>query len=112
MIQSVRPSFNSLFGYDEAAHTFREYYACKWEEKKEKNEYTDIFKGKNVLFIHAESIQNFLIDLKINGEYVTPNINKFAKEGIYFSKFYPQISVGTSSDTEFTLSGVGESFMA
>lgn len=103
MIQSVRPSFNSLFGYDEAAHTFREYYACKWEEKKEKNEYTDIFKGKNVLFIHAESIQNFLIDLKINGEYVTPNINKFAKEGIYFSKFYPQISVGTSSDTEFTL---------
>ena len=55
------------------------------------------------MFIHAESIQNFLINLKINGKEVTPNINKFVSEGMYFSKFYPQISVGTSSDTEFTL---------
>lgn len=95
--------FNSSFDYDNLAFKFRNYYSCKSEEKKEVNSYTNIFKGKNVLFIHAESIQNFLIDLKINGEYVTPNINKFAHEGMYFKKFYPQISVGTSSDTEFTL---------
>ncbi len=44
-----------------------------------------------------------MIDLKINGEEVTPNLNRIIKEGLYFSKFYPQISVGTSSDTEFTL---------
>ena len=50
-----------------------------------------------------ESIQSFLMDLNFNGTEVTPTINKLAKEGIYFSKFYPQISVGTSSDTEFTL---------
>ena len=103
VVQSIHPKINTLFGYDDAAYKFRNYYACKWEDKKEKNEYTDIFKGKNVLFIHAESIQNFLIDLKINGNEVTPNINKFAHEGLYFTKFYPQISVGTSSDTEFTL---------
>lgn len=105
-------TFNDLFqsleldetiDYDRFALAYREHYACKWEKNKKTNEYTDLFKDKNVLFIHAESIQNFLIDLKINDEYVTPNINKFAKEGIYFSKFYPQISVGTSSDTEFTL---------
>ena len=87
--------------YDEAAMKFREYYSCKKESSD--NEYTNIFKGKNVLFIHAESIQNFLIDLKINNHEVTPNINKLAHEGMYFSKFYPQISVGTSSDSEFTL---------
>ena len=87
--------------YDEAAMKFREYYSCKKESSD--NEYTNIFKGKNLLFIHAESIQNFLIDLKINNNEVTPNINKLAHEGMYFSKFYPQISVGTSSDTEFTL---------
>ena len=101
LIHSV--NFNYESSYDEAALSYRNYYACKWENKKETNEYTNIFKGKNVLFIHAESIQNFLIDLKINGKEVTPNINKFVKEGMYFSKFYPQISVGTSSDTEFTL---------
>lgn len=58
----------------------------------------------NVIFIHMESIQNFLIDLKVNGVEITPNINKLSKEGMYFSKFYPQISMGTSSDSEFTLS--------
>jgi phosphoglycerol transferase MdoB-like AlkP superfamily enzyme len=103
LVQSIQPKLNTLFGYDEAAKKFREYYACKWEEPVKVNKYTNIFKGKNVLFIHAESIQNFLVDLKINGEYVTPNLNKMASEGIYFTNFFPQISVGTSSDTEFTL---------
>ena len=102
VIQSISPKLNTLLGYDEAALKFREYYSCKVSDNT-KNEYTDIFKGKNIIFIHAESIQNFLINLKINGEYVTPNLNKLVSEGIYFSKFYPQISVGTSSDTEFTL---------
>ena len=95
--------FDETIDYDNFALAYREYYSCKWKNNKVPNEYTNLFKDKNVLFIHAESIQNFLINLKINGKEVTPNINKFAKEGIYFSKFYPQISVGTSSDTEFTL---------
>lgn len=103
IIQSVQPHFNTLFGYDEAALKFRNYYACRWEKTPKTNKWTNKFKGKNVLFIHAESIQGFLIDLKINGEYVTPNINKLAHEGLYFDKFYPQISIGTSSDSEFTL---------
>ena len=44
------------------------------------------------------------VDLQINGQEVTPNLNKLVRSGIYFKNFYPQISVGTSSDTEFTLS--------
>ena len=101
LVQGISPRLNTIIGYDKAALEFREYYSCKKEDNS--NEYTNIFKDKNIIFIHAESIQNFLVDLKINNEYVTPNINKLAHEGIYFSKFYPQISVGTSSDTEFTL---------
>ncbi len=103
LVQSIQPHINTFFGYDDAALKFRNYYACKFKREVKTNEYTNYFKGKNVIFIHAESIQNFLIDLKINGEYVIPNINKLAHEGMYFNKFYPQISVGTSSDTEFTL---------
>ena len=103
IVQSVHSNSDNTFGYDESSLAFREYYACKWEEKNKSNEYTNIFKDKNVLFIHAESIQNFLVDLTINGVEVTPNLNKLAKEGMYFDRFYPQISVGTSSDTEFTL---------
>ncbi len=103
LVQSVHPKIDNLYGYDEAALVFRNYYACKWDKGKTVNQYTDRFVGKNVIFIHMESIQNFLVDLKINDEEVTPFINKLTKEGLYFNKFYPQISVGTSSDTEFTL---------
>lgn len=103
LIQSIQPSISTMFGYDSSAKVFRDFYATK-DTKKEKNKYTNIFEGKNVIFIHAESIQNYLIDLEVNDIVITPNLNRLAKEGMYFSSFYPQISVGTSSDTEFTLS--------
>ena len=66
------------------------------------NEYTNIFEGKNILVIHAESIQNFTLNTSFNGEDVAPNLKRLASEGIYFSNFYAEESVGTSSDTEFT----------
>ncbi len=99
---TIKSQLNPLFGYDEAVRTFREYY--QEEKKPKKNKYTNIFKGKNVIAIHAESMQNFLLETKFNGKYVTPNLRKLSKEGLYFSNFYAQESVGTSSDSEFTYS--------
>lgn len=100
LVSSVATSVNEMFGYDEAYKSFREYYEI--EEEKQTNKYTNLFEGKNVLVIHAESIQGFTMNLKFNGEELTPNINKLANEGIYFSNFYSQESVGNSSDSEFT----------
>ena len=100
LVSSVRTTVNEMFGYDEAYKSFREYYEV--EEETTKNKYTDLFKGKNVLVIHGESIQSFAMNLKFNGEELTPNLNKLVKEGIYFSNFYAQESVGNSSDSEFT----------
>ena len=102
VIQSVKSSFSSYFGYDEAATSFKDYYNNK-DYKHSSNRYTDIYKDKNVVFIHMESIMTMFVDMKINNVEVTPNLNKLTKEGLYFSNFYPEISVGTSSDTEFTL---------
>lgn len=101
-IASLKPQISPLFGYDDATKEFREYYEVNTREKGN-NKYTNIFKGKNLLMIHAESIQNFLLKEKFNGVEVTPNLNKLAREGLYFSNFYAQESVGTSSDSEFTL---------
>ncbi len=103
VIASLKPQISPLFGYDEAAKEFRDYYTEKSKEEVKTNEYTNIFKGKNVIFIHAESIQQFLLDTTFNDKAVTPNLNKLASEGLYFSNFYAQESVGTSSDSEFTL---------
>lgn len=66
------------------------------------NEYKDIFKGKDIYVIHYESAQSFAMDYETADGPVTPFLNKLASEGLYFSNFYPQHSVGTSSDTEFT----------
>lgn len=101
-IASFKPQISSVFGLDSATKLFKEYYENNQIEKTN-NKYTNIYEGKNLLMIHAESIQNFLIGTTINGVEITPNLNKIAKEGMYFSNFYAQESVGTSSDTEFTL---------
>lgn len=101
LVKSLEPKFAALFGYDSALREFNDYYHVTKEQTK--NEYTGIFEGKNIIAIHGESIQNFLIGLKFNGKEVTPNLNKLAASGMYFDNFYTQVSVGTSSDTEFTL---------
>lgn len=102
IFQSLTPKLNTLFGYDNAYKKTTEYYNKKDKDHKT-NEYTDIFKGKNIISIHAESIQTLTMGLSFNGESVTPNLNKIASEGIFFSNFYAQVGVGNSSDSEFTL---------
>ena len=102
VVKTLKPKISSLFGYEDAVKNFNEYMATN-ENVHHDNQYTKIFEGKNIIFVHMESIQTFLIDLSFNGVAATPTVNKLAKEGMFFSKFYPQISTGTSSDTEFTL---------
>lgn len=105
IVQSLEPKLNNLFGYDKALKNVSDYYATKDNESAIlKNEYSNIFEGKNVLVIHAESLQTIAIDRSFEGEAVTPTVNKLASEGIYFDNFYSQVGVGTSSDAEFTFS--------
>lgn len=66
------------------------------------NKYKDIFKGKDIYVIHYESAENFTIGEEGPDGPYTPFLNKMAEEGLYFDNFYPQHSVGTSSDSEFT----------
>lgn len=101
LVSTLKAELNPLFGYDESAKEFREYFDTK-EDTSTINKYTNMFEGKNVIAIHAESIQNFVLDASFNGVDVAPNLKRLASEGLYFSNFYSQESVGTSSDTEFT----------
>jgi len=101
LFQSLKPKINNMFGYDNALKKVSQYYnENKYVQKI--NDYTGIFEGKNVIAIHAESLQNFAIGLEINGQEITPNLNKLVKESLYFNNFYAQVGVGTSSDSEFT----------
>ncbi|MBZ5978939.1 LTA synthase family protein [Leuconostoc gelidum subsp. gelidum] len=59
-------------------------------------------KGKNVFMIHLESFQQFLIDYKVEGREVTPNLNKFYHDQntLSFDNFYHQVGQGKTSDAE------------
>ena len=83
------------YGYKNALEEVETFYSTK---ETETNEYTNIFKDKNILFIHAESIQSMFIN-----EDITPNLYKLKNEGIYFNNYYSVESVGTSSDTELSI---------
>ncbi|GMN99850.1 LTA synthase family protein [Parageobacillus thermoglucosidasius] len=79
----------------------------KWFKEKNKNQsntgvptYFSFGKDKNLIIIQVESLQNFVINQKINGQEITPTINKILKNSIYFPNFYPQTIHGNSSDAE------------
>ncbi|WP_027623278.1 LTA synthase family protein [Clostridium lundense] len=69
--------------------------------EKKTNEFTSIGEGKNLIVIQFESLQNFLINKKINGEEITPNLNKFIKRSLYYDNCFYQVMEGNTSDSEF-----------
>ncbi len=62
-------------------------------------------KGMNVIYLHLESMQEFLINYKLNGEEVTPFLNSLTKEEstLYFDNFFHQTAQGKTADAEFIL---------
>ncbi|WOV83474.1 LTA synthase family protein [Sporosarcina jeotgali] len=68
-------------------------------------DYFGAAKGMNVIYLHLESFQNFIIDYKLNGEEVTPYLNALAKDQntLYFDNFFHQTGQGKTSDAEFML---------
>jgi lipoteichoic acid synthase len=62
-----------------------------------------IGKDKNLIIVSMESLQNFVINEKVNGEEITPFLNDFIGESYYFDNFYHQTQQGKTSDSEFLL---------
>lgn len=67
------------------------------------NEYTNLANGKNLIVIQLEAFNSFLVNLKIDGEEITPNLNKLVNKSIYFDNFYSTAGIGNTSETEFSL---------
>ncbi|OMD74519.1 sulfatase [Paenibacillus odorifer] len=62
-----------------------------------------IAKGKNLIILQMESFQNFLLGLKLDGQEITPNLNKVMKDSLYFPNFYQMVGQGNTSDAEFVV---------
>ncbi|KPL58558.1 LTA synthase family protein [Rossellomorea vietnamensis] len=62
-----------------------------------------VAKGKNLIIVSLESLQNFVINSEVNGQEITPFLNDFIGESYYFDQFYHQTQQGKTSDSEFIL---------
>lgn len=62
-----------------------------------------VAQNKNVILVSMESLQSFVINEKVNGQEITPFLNKFIKESFYFDHFYHQTGQGKTSDSEFII---------
>ena len=58
------------------------------------------FQGMNLLLIQVESLQNFPIGRTLQGQTLTPNVNRLLEHAYYFPAIYPQTIEGNSSDAE------------
>lgn len=69
------------------------------EEQEYKNEYTGMFKGKNVIFLQLEGIDNWLVDEK-----TMPNLYSLMKQSINFTNHYSYYNGGGSTfNSEFAV---------
>lgn len=94
----VVQQFHSQLSTEEAEKV-NTYFEWKNENLSD-NEYAGIFEGKNVLFLQIESLESFVIEQSINGQEITPNINKLLNNGFYFQNIFEQVQGGNSSDAD------------
>lgn len=68
-------------------------------------QYEGVAKGKNIFVIHLESLQQFMIGYKQDGQEVMPNLNKLyhANDTLAFDNFFHQVGQGKTADAEMML---------
>jgi phosphoglycerol transferase MdoB-like AlkP superfamily enzyme len=103
------------FHVDNTKRFFQNQFESKGLTKKDKEKIKDYFKGetapaqnfrgiargKNLIVVQVEALQEFVINRKIMGKEITPNLNKLLKDSLFFNNYYYQVAGGNTSDAEF-----------
>lgn len=79
---------------DETIKEMHEYFNA--QEPTNKNEYTGMFEGKNLIVLVAESFSSLAIK-----EDLTPNLYKLYNEGFQFDNFYTPVFPVSTADGEY-----------
>jgi lipoteichoic acid synthase len=56
--------------------------------------------GHNVIVLQVESLQAFTLGLRIDGQEVTPHMNRLAGQSLHFTDFYAQTGQGVTADAD------------
>ncbi|WP_050608010.1 LTA synthase family protein [Clostridium niameyense] len=75
--------------------------SLKEKSTSQGDKYKGIAKGKNLIVIQVEALQQFVIGAQVEGQEITPNLNKWLKRSMYFDNYFYQVAAGNTSDAEF-----------
>jgi lipoteichoic acid synthase len=65
--------------------------------------YNGIGKGKNLIVIQLEAVQDFVIGAEYNGQEITPNLNRLVEGNtLYYNHYYTNTGKGNTADAEFS----------
>lgn len=73
------------------------------DEELPADEWFGKFKGMNVILVQLESFQQFLLNLKIEDQEITPFMNRMARDNIAFTDIFSQYALGHTSDAELAV---------
>lgn len=102
-VQSFKTSKQRVMASSDDMTKVENYTKSKYAQPNP--EYFGKAKGKNVIKIHLESFQSFLIDYKLHGEEVTPFLNSLVRDQdyTYFDNFFHQTEQGKTADAELIM---------
>lgn len=86
---------------DDAAQLDSLFEAARSE--RQRGPYDGVAAGMNVIVISGESLQAFPIGMELDGQEVTPTLNRLKSESLYFENYFDQTHMGTTSDAEFSV---------
>ncbi|WP_068676668.1 LTA synthase family protein [Oceanobacillus sp. Castelsardo] len=104
-VQSANTSTQRVLADSDDITVVENYTKTKYAEPNPA--YFGVGEGKNIIKIHLESFQSFLIDFKLHGEEVTPFINSLVhdenQDFTYFDNFFHQTEQGKTADAELIM---------
>jgi len=104
-VQSFETSTQRVLADSSDITEVENYTKAKYAEPNP--EYFGTGEGKNIIKIHLESFQSFLIDYELHGEEVTPFLNSLvhdqSKGFTYFDNFFHQTEQGKTADAELIM---------
>lgn len=105
VIQNLKSSSERVLADSNDVTEVRDYLDAKYAEPND--ELFGIAEGKNVIKIHLESFQSFLIDYELHGEEVTPFLNSLindrSEDYTYYKNFFHQTEQGKTADAELIM---------
>lgn len=104
IIEEIKPieynvldiNFEELYNNETKKKVKKLHDYFKNTEPTEKNDYTGLFKGKNLIFITAEAFDTIAID-----ENITPTLYKMANNSFVFNNYYQPLYPISTSDGEY-----------